>query len=151
MNEETPEKQVRDFYRRWSRPVFAFCCLFLGDERGGEEATREAFLAYFRRGLPPASNQLPIDLLRCAMDAVKDKCALADPQNATNGTLEHAILVLPCEQRAIFILRNVLRVDAVSVGAITGLGSAQVSQLWIQSLLSARKLLPRDFFKERSQ
>lgn len=151
MNQERSENQVRNFYRRWSKQVFVFCRLFLGDEEGGEEATREVFLAYFRRRLPPASDQLPIDLLRCALGAVKDKCALADPQRAMNGTLEHAILLLPCEQRAVFILRNVLHEEAASVAAVTGLPFEQVRQLWIQSMLTVREFLPKSFFKERTQ
>lgn len=151
MTEESLEKEIRDFYRRWSRLLFAFCRLFLGDEQDGEEATRQAFLAYFRQGLPVVSDRLPVDLLRCALDAVRDKCALVDPRNATDGTLEHAILLLPCEQRAVFILRNALNVDAASVAVVTGLASEQIGQLWIRSMLAVRELLPRDFFKERTQ
>ncbi len=151
MTEERSEKQVRDFYRQWSRPVFAFCRLFLGEEKDGEEAAREAFLAYFRQGLSLALDQLPVQLLRCALDAVRDKCASVEQRKATNGTLEHAILLLPCEQRAVFILRNVLCLDAAAVAVVTRLPSEQVRQLWIQSMLAVRELLPRDFFKERTR
>lgn len=151
MTEGRSEKYIQDFYRRWSRPVFAFCRLFLGDEERGEATTREAFLAYFKQGFPLGFDQLPPALLRCAHDVVKDKCALVDPLKATNRALEHAILLLPCDQRAVFILRNVLNVDTPSVAVVTGLPSEQVRHLWIQSLLVVRELLPRDFFKERTQ
>jgi len=151
MTEERSERQVRDFYQRWSRPVFAFCRLFLGDEEGGEAATREAFLAYVRQGLPLVSDQLPVHLLRCALEAVKDKCALVEQRKAKNGTLEHTILLLPSEQRAVFIFRTVLHVDTASVAFVTGLPTEQVRQLWIQSVLAVRELMPREFFKERTQ
>lgn len=151
MTEESLEKEFRDFYQRWSWPLFAFCRLFLGDEESGEAAAQEAFLAYFRQGLPLACDQLPAPLLRCALEKVKDKCALVDPRKTANGTLEHAVLLLPCEQRAVFILRNVLRVDVASVAVATGLAWEQVRRLWIQSMLGVRELLPRDFFKECTQ
>jgi DNA-directed RNA polymerase specialized sigma24 family protein len=151
MNEETPEKQVRDFYRRWNKQVFAFCRLFLGDEERGQKAAREAFLAYFRQRLSLASDQLPMDLFRCALGVVRDQCALADPHKAADETLEHAILLLPCEQRAVFILRNVLNVDTVAVADVTRLPVEQVRRLWMESMLAIRELLPRDFFKEHSQ
>lgn len=151
MNDETPEKQVRDFYRRWNKQVFAFCRLFLGDEERGQKAAREAFLAYVRQRLPLASDRLPMDLLRCALGVVRDLCALADPQKAAHETLEHAILLLPCEQRAVFILRNVLNVDTVAVAVVTRLPVEQVRRLWMESMLAVREMLPRDFFKEHSQ
>ena len=151
MNEESSEKEIRDFYRRWSRSIFAFCCLFLGSAERGEAATREAFLVYVRQASVLSSGPLPAGLLRCALDAMRDRCVLADPRADTAGTLQQAILRLPCEQRAVFILRNVLRVDAASVAAMTGLRLDQVRQLWMQSMLAVREVLPRDFFKERTQ
>lgn len=151
MNAESSEKEIRDFYRRWSRSIFAFCCLFLGSAERGESATREAFLAYVREASVLSSSTLPVGLLRCALDAMRDGCVLVDPRKSTAGTLEQAILRLPCEQRVVFILRNVLRVDTNSVAAVTGLRLDQVRQLWMQSMLAVREVLPREFFKERTQ
>lgn len=151
MTEGRSEKQVEDFYRRWSRPVFAFCQLFVGSQEGGEEAAREVFLVYFRRGLPLELDQLPAPLLRCALDVLKEKCALVDRQNRRNGTLAGVILLLPCEQRAVFILRNVLRVEIASVAAATGMTEEQVRHIWFRSILAVREFLPRSFFKESTQ
>ena len=151
MNEGRSEKQVQDFYRRWSRPIFAFCRLFVGSQEGGEEAAREVFLAYFRQGLPLELDQLPVPLLRCALDVLKEKCTLIDRQNAGNGALESAILLLSCEQRAVFILRNVLRVETPSIAAAIGMPEERVRRLWFKSLLVVRQFLPRSFFKERTQ
>lgn len=150
MTEGRSEKQVQDFYRRWSRPIFAFCRLFVGSQEGGEEAAREVFLVHFRQGLPLELDQLPVPLLRCALDVLKEKCTLIDRQNAGNGTLESAILLLSCEERAVFILRNVLRVETPSIAAAIGMPEEQVRSIWIQSLLAVREL-PRSFFKERTQ
>jgi DNA-directed RNA polymerase specialized sigma24 family protein len=151
MTERRSEKEVEGFYRRWSRPVLAFCRLFVGNQEGGEEAAREVFLAYFRQGLSLELDQWPVPLLRCSLNVLKEKCALVDRQNARNGTLEGVILLLPCEQRAVFVLRNVLRVETASVAAATGMPEEQVRNIWIQSMLAVRELLPRSFFEERTQ
>lgn len=142
------KKEVRAFYDRWKVPVFSFCRLFFGDKERANEATVEAFLSYLRADFPLEAVSLPDSLLRSAVDAVRRRCSLRSPEQADGKTVESAILLLPCDQRAVFILRNVLEIPERSVAAATGLPAEQVHTLWIQALMRVRIRLPEHFFKE---
>ncbi len=145
------KREVQDFRDRWSAQIFAFCRVFLGNQERAQESTVEAFLVYLRQGLAPDETRLPNLLLQCAVEAVRDKCSCRDPRTARAENLESAILSLPCDQRIVFILRSVLRMDSVSVTVATGLAREQVRELWVSSLLRIRELLPEDFFKEHAR
>jgi len=88
--------------------------------------------------------QLPDSLLRCVLESAKHQCAPSRLQQADGK----ALLYLPCEQRAVFILRNVLGVPEKSVAVATGFSPERVRELWIQGLIQLRSLLPKDFLKE---
>lgn len=145
------EKEVRKFYEQWKAPVFTFCCLFLGDEDLASEATVEGFLAYVRTDLPLQLRRLPEFLLRSVLDAVKNRCSLPGPQRLNGRDLEGAVRSLPCDQRAVFILRSVVGLPEQSVAFVTELSTEQVRRLWVQSLIGIRNLLSDLFFKERVQ
>lgn len=142
------EKEVRDFYEGWKVPVFTFCRLFLGDEQRAHDVELEAFLAYFRGGRPLELTQLPDSLLRCMLESAKHQCAPSRLQQIDGKVLEDALLCLPCEQRAVFILRNVLGVPDKSVAVATGFSPERVRELWVQGLIRLRSLLPENCFKE---
>ena len=142
------EEEVREFYRRWGAQVVTFCRLFLGDDRLAEHATADAFVLYLRRGLALESRQLPSLLLRCAVSAAKERCSSGDGPIEETPDLRSAILFLPCEQRAVFILRCVLGLDSPSVAMATGLASNNVQRLWVESLLHIRGLLSKESPKE---
>ena len=131
--------------------IFTFCRFFLGDEARAQEATLEAFLAYLRRGLALDRRKLPDLLVWYALDVAKEHCFPHRPRAAGSQNLERALLFLPCDQRAVFILRNVLGLKDRSLATATGLPPEQVRELWVRSLMGIRKLLTKDFSKERTQ
>ncbi|MGH9777209.1 MAG: RNA polymerase sigma factor [Candidatus Acidiferrales bacterium] len=151
MFETRNEKDVREFFDRWGTAVFTFCRLFLGNEGDANEATVEAFIEYLRPGLTLERKELPDLLLRCAVDAVKRRCSLRGPSTADGRTLESAIRLLPCEQRAVFILRDVLGLPEQAVATAFEFSGEQVRDLRLQALLAMRKLLPKDFWKEHTR
>ena len=146
------EAEIREFYDRWKASVFRFCVLFLGDEERASEATGKAFLRYMREAPDAASDQLPRGLVGFALEAAREWCASpADLARSDGSSLREAILRLPCEQRAVFLLRNVLGMDRQAVSEVTGLTTRRISELWLKSMLALREQLPRDFFKEQKQ
>ena len=143
------KKEIREFYERWGASVLAFCRLFLGDEAQAQEATAQTFLVYLRGDSALREDRLPLPLLRCAVDAVRDKCSPPASQEQNGQNLKSTILLLPCEQRAVFILHTVLHLDEASVAVATGFSVETVRKLSFRSLMRIRELLPRDFFEER--
>lgn len=141
-------REVREFYERWKVSVFTFCRLFLGDEQRAQDVTLRAFLAYFREGHPLELTQLPDSLLRCVLESAKHQCTPSRVHRADGKLLQSALLSLPCEQRAVFILRSILGVPHGSVAVAAGFSPEHVHELWVQGLMRLRNLLPQNFFKE---
>ena len=142
------EEEVREFHQRWSAQVLTFCRLLLGDDRLAENATADAFVLFLRKGFALESRQLPSLLLRCAVSAARERCSPGDGPIEKTPDLRSAILSLPCEQRAVFILRCVLGLDSPSVAMATGLASHNAPRLWAESLLPIRGLLSKESPKE---
>ena len=145
---ESSVESVRVFYDRWSRTVFRFCQLFVGDRDRAEKATEVAFLKHYRAGPDLDLDVVPVSLLRQALQAVRSACG-------SNGIpvqdLRTAILCLPFEERAVFILRSVLDFDFGKIAEVTACKEEQVKRAWVQGLVHLREYLPRDFFKERTR
>ena len=148
MFHESSVESVRAFYDRWSRTVFRFCQLFVGDKDRAEKATEVAFLNYFRAGPVLDLEVVPIPLLRQALQAVRSACG-------RNGIpvqdLRTAILCLPFEERSVFILRSVLDFDFEKIAEVTSCQEEQAKRIWVQGLIQLRQFLPVDFFKERTR
>jgi DNA-directed RNA polymerase specialized sigma24 family protein len=139
-------QQVEAFYKRWSPDVFVFCRLFLGNEPTAELLTSEAFLNFYRTSsLMPTSGEVPPQLVGAAFQAMQPcqpELDIAPP----NSALEKCILLLDCQQRAAFIMRNVLGMTWPGVASAMKLSVEQVKQHWLKAMLRLRDLLPRDFF-----
>lgn len=142
------EEEVRSFYERWSPSVPCFCRLSLGDEAHGEEAAREVFLSYIRAGLPTETAGMPIGLFQCAVSVTGDACSLGGASQREAHPLLRAMLLLPYEFGAAFILRYVLRLDVGTVASSAGKSERWVRKASLQAMLQIRDLLPREFFKE---
>ena len=140
-------ESVRAFYDRWSRTVFRFCELLLGDRDRSEKATEVAFLMFYRAGPDLDLQVMPVALLRHALDATR---SVVDRPGEAVQDLRGAILRLPFEERSVFILRSVLDLDFGSIAMVTGCGEARVRSIWFQALMQLRQFLPASFFKERS-
>lgn len=144
------ETDIHDFYRRWSPQVCAFCRLFLGDPSRAEEATARAFLAYVERDLDLDFGELPDDLLRFAWEAGKHYDETRPSLVANGRDLGKAILLLPFEERAVFILRSVMGMDELDVGTVLDFPLQKVRETWMRALLELRRLLPTSFFGDRA-
>jgi len=145
------EKEVRAFYERWKGPVFRFCLLFLGSEERAVEATIRAFSRYVRDPAHWEANKLPAALMHPALERARGACAAVPAASGDGDSPPQAILRLPCEQRAVFIPRSVLGMDRQDISELTGLSLQQVSELWARSVLTLRKRLAREFFRELRQ
>jgi DNA-directed RNA polymerase specialized sigma24 family protein len=148
MFHESSVERVRAFYDRWSRTVFRFCQLFVGDKDRAEKATQVAFLNYFRAGPDLDLEVVPIPLLRQALHALRSHCGSDGIPAQDLGT---AILCLPFEERSVFILRSVLDFDFGTIAEVTARKEEQVKQIWLQGICQLREFLPREFFKERTR
>ena len=145
MFHESSVESVRAFYDRWSKTVYRFCHLFVGDTDLAEKATEAAFLNYYRARTVLDLEVVPILLLRQALQAVR-------PAGGRNGIpvqdLRTAILCLPFEERSVFILRSVLDFDFGKIAEVTACKEEQVKRTWVQGIVHLREYLPRDFFQE---
>lgn len=142
---------VENFYRRWSPRVFGFSSLLLGNQSSAEAVTAGAFLAYAERDLELDLVHLPDELMSLAWDLCKPMAVETETNlSASSGKLNNALLLLPAEERAVFILRNVMAMDELDAGSILGLSLAALRRAWFRAMLELRKLLPANFHKERS-
>ena len=124
------EKAMKAFYERWSASVFTFCRLFLGDEAEAEKATTEAFLWHVRSGQSLSEHLVLAALLGRAVTLVRRGFSPQRVQGGDSNTLNNAILLLPSEEREVFILRCVLQLDAESTYIATGLPEKEIPDKW---------------------
>jgi len=132
--------ELEEFYRRWKAPVFTFCCLYLGDKHVAGAATSQAFLSYYKQNKELNLEQLPSPLLAAALTVV---CRLAGfrtgPAVVTRAAgeaqpLTDVIANLAADERTVFILRTVLKMDAQNISDATGLQPERVHELWQNAL-----------------
>lgn len=145
------EEEVRTFHDRWGGSVLRFCRLFYGDDTRAQEATIKVFLIYLRAENSLNQDRIAVALLRIAVKVVRDRCMVSSARKADDQSFPRAILALPCEQRAVFILRYVLQLDTATVASIAGVVEETVRKVSFQALLKIRELLPREFFKEHKE
>lgn len=135
-----PSFQLEEFYRRWKAPVFTFCCLYLGDKHLAGDATSRAFLSYYRQHSELELSQLPPPLIGAALTAVYRLASIrSGPAVVTRAAgdaqpLTDVILTLAGEERTVFILRTVLKINAEAISAATGLPLERVHELWRSAL-----------------
>ena len=141
---------IQNFYRRWSPRVFGFCSLVLGEGSSAEAATAGAFRAYVERDLELDVVRMPEELLAFAWGLSKQCPNGGENARASGQTLRDAILLLPLEERAVFVLRSILAVDELDAGSILGLPLPALRRTWFHAVRHLTKLLPANFHKERS-
>ncbi len=140
--------EIKVFYDRWKASVFRFCRLFLGYKDPANECVCEAFSNYLREKPALQTNALPPRLMGFALAAAKRRSLPVSSQASLPGhSLREKILCIPCDQRAVFILRSVLRMSDVSVALATELQVDHMRGLWLSSLFHLREILPRRFFE----
>jgi len=132
--------QLEEFYRRWKAQVFTFCFLFLGDRHLAGDATSRAFLSYYRQRRELELSQLPSPLISAALPVVYRLASLrSGPAVVTRAAgdarpLTDAILDLDGDERTVFILRTVLKMDPAPISAATGFALERVLELWRSAL-----------------
>jgi DNA-directed RNA polymerase specialized sigma24 family protein len=126
--------------------VLRFCELFLGDTRLAEQATIETFVRFLGSSHRGETSGVPVALLSLAFRVVSQS-STANPERLE--PLKGATLGLDPQARAVFILHAVLSIQWPWIGAILGLSSEQVTDVWAKTLLRIRERLPEDFFKEQ--
>lgn len=142
MSSKRTESELRQFYERWSSFVTMFCKLYLGDSLVSECAVAQAFLQYFRNESPLWLDHVPVALMAIALD--ESNCAGGSGRSYADSAFEWAVLELPPEERAVFILHGVLDLQLPWVAAITQLPFAAVNQLWMRALLQLRMCTVKD-------
>lgn len=140
MSDITSESEAQGVYERWGPSILTYCRLFLGDQEAAEAATQGSFVAFLRTSPQPSGAGIPLALLRAALMATKNRCSLRGPRCPVSDELEDVLPLLSCEERAVFILRGVLELQAGEVAAVTGTTSEAVNRLWFHSLLHLRQL-----------
>jgi DNA-directed RNA polymerase specialized sigma24 family protein len=139
---------VEAFYKRWGPDLFVFCRLFLGDKEQAEKMSANAFVDYCRESSElPVTGEVPHRLLNRAFRAMQP-CRGTQPAQRTCDRLEDCIPHLDCNQRVVFIMRNVLGMDWKAISGAAELSLEQVRQFWLTAMLRVRELLPRKFFEK---
>ena len=145
-----PAAEAEEFCNRWKKDVFAFCRMFLGDGAAAEKLTCEALVTFYQeRGLrmSPPSEVLP-RLLNRAIRAANE-CRNGRFQSSPSASrLEKALQQLPPTERAVVIMRNLIRLDWESVALGTDLPRAEAHKIWVRAIFQLNELLQRDFSKE---
>jgi DNA-directed RNA polymerase specialized sigma24 family protein len=142
MADRRSETELRQFYERWAAVVDTFCRLYLGNPTVAEEVVTESFLQYFRRELPLWLDHVPTALMSLALE--ESNCRVDVAEGEAGSDFEWAMLRLPPDQRAVFILHGVLGLQLPWVAAVTRIGYAEVCRLWVCSLLQLRMLTVHD-------
>lgn len=139
-----------DFCNLWKRDVFAFCRMFLGNGPAAEEAACQAFVE-FRRAWDRSSYQdgIPFSLMRSALRASERVANGQFPRDRETSPLERAMQGLPHKERAIVIMRNILRMDWQRMALATQLSPERVHETWRLGLGQLNALLQTDSSKER--
>ena len=142
MHGQRDEDELQQFYERWAPHVMSFCRLYTGDSQTAQTVVEQTFLKYFRAELPLRIDHLPTALMSLAVEESNDSGDGGGPD--VDSDFEWAILRLPPEERAVFILHGTLDLHLPWVAAITRTPFAVVSQLWVRALLQLRMSTVKD-------
>src|SRR5437667_5205656 len=135
------EIDVRLYYDRWGPTALRYCQFFLGDQVEVEAATQQAFLEVFRSAtdLSIDDDQLPADLMKSIVNAATNRSSRFD-KNLDTKNFESCIRLLPCAERAVFLMRNTFGLNAGQVADITNTTVEAVNQTCLDAMLRMRKV-----------
>lgn len=134
------QAEVQSLYRLCGPPVFRFSRFFFGEDLPAEEAVRRAFIAYLRATESPSLQTPARELLRRVWMEMRSACNQSAVVVRPDTGLEGAILSVPCDARAVFILRNVLGLDSRETAWVLGMPAADISRLHLDAMLQIRRL-----------
>ena len=135
------EIDCRLYYDRWAATALRYCKLFLGDQVEADAATQQAFLEILRRAtdLGISNDELPKNLMRAVVTAASSRCARSKMDLNTTD-FESCIRMLPCAQRAVFLMRNTFGLKANQVAEITNTTVEVTNRTWSDAMLRMRQL-----------
>lgn len=142
MSRKWTEDELRRFYDRWAPSVTTFCQLYIGDSQAAEKVTARAFLNYFRADVRLNLDHIPAVLLSMTLE--ESDYAGDSGQTDVDSDFEWAILGLPSNERAVFILHGVLDLQLPWVAAVTRTPFSTVHQLWVRALINLRMRIVHD-------
>jgi DNA-directed RNA polymerase specialized sigma24 family protein len=128
------ERQIQNFYTKWSPGVLAFCCLLVGEGTEAERTAVEAFQAYMSRNLELDLVQLPSLLFMFALDAAKSSATIRSAEMSEVRTLQDAVVLLPWKERSVFALRSAMGLDDMLISEIVEVPFRDVRRIWMKAL-----------------
>lgn len=138
-----------EFCTRWRKPVFAFCRMFLGDGAAAEELACEVLLAFCRqRSSRLDDRELLARTLGFALRAAHKYRVESHRPLPSASQLEVAMQDLPYLERAVVIMRSLLRMDWESVALASALPQAQAHEVWVRGFFQLNELLQKGLSKE---
>jgi DNA-directed RNA polymerase specialized sigma24 family protein len=140
--------EMENFCDLWKRDVYAFCKAFVGNERAAEDATCEVFVTACRRTANLPQGTLRSHLIGLALQTIQRWERQPTPCCEGGSRLEHAILRLPANERAVVIMRNLLRMDWASVALAMGLSAKRAHELWVRGVIQLNEFLQQDWTGE---
>ncbi len=145
-----PAAEAEEFCHRWKNDVFVFCRMLLGDGAAAETVTCEVLVTFYQeRGqrMSPPHEVLP-RLLKLAMRAM-ERYRNGDFQASPSASrLEQAIQRLPPMERAVVIMRNLMRLDWEALALSNDLSRTEAHKVWVRAIAQLNELLQRQFPKE---
>lgn len=145
-----PATDAEEFCNRWKRDVFVFCRMLLGDGAAAEVVACEALVAFYQergRRMGPSHEVLPrlLKLAIRSMETYQNGDFQASP---SASRLEQAIQRLPPMERAVVIMRNLMRLDWEALALSTDLSRSEAHKVWVRAIVQLNELLQREFPKE---
>lgn len=141
MHGQRDEGELQQFYEQWAPHVVSFCTLYTGDSQTAQTVAEQTFLKYFRSDRPLRLDHLPTTLMSLAVE--EGNCSGAGGAES-DSDFDWAVLGLPADQRAVFVLHGMLDFPLPFVAAVTRTPFQIVNQLWIQALLQLRICTVKD-------
>lgn len=136
------ESELQQFYDQWAPHVMLFCRLYIGDTETAANVVGQTFRNYFRSELALHLDHLPTALMSLAIE--ESNCSGDGGGADVSSDFEWAVLSLPPDERAIFILHGTFDRKLPWVAAVTRLPLTDVSQLWVRALLQLRMRTVKD-------
>ena len=137
-------KQVadqEDFCNQWKRDVYRFCRSFLGDEKAAEDASYETLVSLSRQVLGlGASSTRPLIIRRaleiCMRHAQRDVLS-----HGEKSRLDTSVLRLPATERAVLVMRNLLRMDWDQTAVAMGVSEEKAHKVWVRGVIGLNEFL----------
>jgi DNA-directed RNA polymerase specialized sigma24 family protein len=133
---------LQEFCSRLRKPVFAFGQAFLGNGIAAEQLTYEVLLAVYRRHDGRLSDpELVPRALGIAFRSAQNYQPVSVRLLQNASRLEIGVLSLPRLERAVVIMRNLLRMDWESIGLATDLSKSRAHEVWVRGVVQLNELL----------